>query len=49
MLERSDEVVKLRGKMFLAQDMELDAINPILITFKSSIRETWRVILGSVS
>ncbi len=34
MLERSDEVVKLRGKMFLAQDMELEAINPILITIK---------------
>lgn len=34
MLERSDEVIKLRGKMFLAQDIELEVINPILITIK---------------
>ena len=34
MLERSDEVVKLRGNMFLAQDMEMEAINPISITIK---------------
>ena len=34
MLERSGEVVKLSGKMFLAQDMELEATNPILIIIK---------------
>lgn len=34
MLERSDEVVKLGDNMFLAQNMEMEAINPILITIK---------------
>lgn len=34
MLERSDEVVELRGKMFFVWDIESEVINSILITIK---------------
>ena len=34
MLERSDEVVELRGKMFFVRDIESEVINSILITIK---------------